>query len=85
MLNIIPHQLLLLLTVHERNIIGLMSEGFSSKQIAHRLHICEQTVVNHRKNMLKKTETKNTIELVATCIRNNVIWENVGFHLCMSS
>ena len=62
-----------LLTNQEKKVIALIADGYSSKQIAHQLYISEHTVVNHRKNMLYKTRTKNVAELVAFVIRNEVI------------
>lgn len=61
------------LTSREKILIDLLSQGFSSKQIAHELNISRNTIENHRKNMLKKTRTKNVAQLVAISIRNAVI------------
>ena len=62
-----------LLTEHERHILERMAEGWNSRQIAIKLKLSENTVANHRKNMLKKTNTKNVAELVAFACRNNLI------------
>ncbi|WP_199120750.1 response regulator transcription factor [Pedobacter sp. ASV28] len=62
-----------LLSLHERRILAYMSEGFSSKQIADKLKITENTVANHRKNMLKKTNTKNVAELIAFAFKSQLI------------
>jgi DNA-binding CsgD family transcriptional regulator len=52
------------LSGREREILGWLADGLSSKQIADKLFISESTVVNHRKNMLKKTNAKNIAELI---------------------
>lgn len=62
-----------LLSIHEKDILKYMAEGMSSKQIAGRFKITENTVANHRKNMLKKTNTKNVAELVAFACRSGII------------
>ena len=62
-----------LLSPQEKNILCYMVEGMSSKQIAHKLKIAENTVANHRKNMLKKTNTKNVAELVAFACLNYLV------------
>ncbi len=62
-----------LLSLHERKILGYMADGWSSKQIAYKLKISENTIANHRKNMLKKTNTKNVAELVAFACRSQLI------------
>ena len=52
------------LTRREKEILSHIAEGLSSKQIAWRLDIAERTVVNHRCNMLRKTGTKSSSELL---------------------
>lgn len=53
-----------MITPKEKEILQLISEGFSSKQIAERLSISFYTVQTHRKNMLAKMGVKNTPELI---------------------
>lgn len=49
----------------EREVLQLLSEGKSSRQIAAGLFITERTVESHRKNMIVKGQVKNTVELIA--------------------
>ena len=49
----------------EREVLYLLSEGKSSREIADTLFITERTVESHRKNMLEKGDVKNTVELIA--------------------
>jgi len=49
----------------EREVLNLLSQGKSSKEIADSLFITERTVESHRKNMIEKGKVKNTAELVA--------------------
>lgn len=58
------------LSKRELEVANLMAEGLTAKQIAQRLHLAEETVITHRKNLLKKTGCKNAVELVAKLIRN---------------
>ena len=53
-----------MITPKEKEILHLIAEGFSSKQIAERLSISFYTVQTHRKNMLAKMGVKNTPELI---------------------
>ena len=55
------------------DIVRLLAKGMASKQIAATLYISKHTVDTHRRNLLKKTNTKNTLELTAACIREGVI------------
>jgi DNA-binding NarL/FixJ family response regulator len=49
----------------EREVLELLSQGKSSKEIANHLFIAERTVESHRKNMIEKAKVKNTVELIA--------------------
>lgn len=49
----------------EREVLNLLAEGKSSKEIGERLFITERTVESHRKNMIMKGQVKNTVELIA--------------------
>ena len=52
-----------LLTQREVQIISLISQGYTNKEIADKLFISEHTIKTHRKNILKKTQCKGTAEL----------------------
>ena len=49
----------------EREVLELLSEGKSSREIAEQLFITERTVESHRKNMIEKGKVKNNVELIA--------------------
>jgi DNA-binding CsgD family transcriptional regulator len=61
------------LSKREREILGRLADGLSSKQIADKLHLSENTIVNHRKNILRKTNTKNVAELIRYAINSGII------------
>lgn len=52
------------LSLREIEIIRLIKEGLSSKEIAARLHISSRTAEVHRHNILKKLGLKNTASLI---------------------
>ncbi|HTE29071.1 MAG TPA: response regulator transcription factor [Chryseolinea sp.] len=54
-----------LFSKREREVLELVAQGFSSKEIAHKLFITEKTVESHRKNMVDKAGVKNTVQLTA--------------------
>ena len=59
-----PNGSTLALTERGREIIALVQNGFSSKQIAHRLNISVETVKTHRKRMLQKNNLSSISQLV---------------------
>ena len=55
----------LLLTAREKQIIGLISEGLSNKEIASRLHIATHTVKSHVHNILEKLALGSRLQIAA--------------------
>ncbi|MFN2422984.1 MAG: response regulator transcription factor [Cryomorphaceae bacterium] len=49
-------QKFLLLSHRERQVAGLVGSGLTSREIAGKLHISENTVKNHRKRLKKKLD-----------------------------
>jgi DNA-binding NarL/FixJ family response regulator len=58
------------LTKREIQIINLLKNGFSSKEIAASLQIAHSTVEAHRYNILKKLKFKNTATLISFIYKN---------------
>ena len=48
----------------EKEIVDLMINGFSNKEIAAKLFISENTVETHRKNIYRKTEAHSITKLI---------------------
>ena len=61
------------LSRREKEILAHIAGGYKTKQIAEELNISKQTVSTHRKNMLIKTNTKTTLELVMKAIKEGWI------------
>lgn len=57
-----------LLTTRETEILNLSARGFGNQEIAKRLGVGYQTIITHRKKILKKTRSKNMPEAVAFAI-----------------
>ena len=58
------------LTKTEKKVVQLLIEGKSSKEIASDLGITFNTANTHRRNILRKTEVKNTVELVKYALQH---------------
>ncbi|HTH81724.1 MAG TPA: response regulator transcription factor [Mucilaginibacter sp.] len=58
------------LTEREIEVLKLLTEELSSREIAERLFISERTVETHRKNLLRKTKAINTVGLVKYAYQN---------------
>ena len=62
-----------LLTPRELEVLKLIAEGHSSKQIAELLVISVKTVDRHRTNMLDKLGMRDRVELTRYAIRRGLI------------
>ena len=62
-----------LLSNREKEILVHIMNGMPTKEIATHLLISKDTVDSHRKNMLEKTGSKNSGELISKAIRNGWI------------
>lgn len=60
-------------TKRELEIIKKISEGKKYFDIAEELFVSPNTVNFHKKNILRKSECKNTAQLIAKCIREGII------------
>ena len=61
------------LTAREQEVVKLIAEGFSTKQISDALVISEKTVERHRANILEKLGMHDRVELTRYAIRRGLV------------
>jgi DNA-binding NarL/FixJ family response regulator len=61
------------ITPREKEVLLLVANGQSTKQIADQLDISTRTVESHRINMLKKFKVNNTAELIRKAMELNIL------------
>jgi DNA-binding NarL/FixJ family response regulator len=61
------------LTNRERQVLGLLADGFGNKQIAARLGISTKTVKTHLELLFDKLGASSRTEAVATAVRRGVL------------
>ena len=62
-----------MLTPKEIEVLGLMADGLTTKEIAHQLSISFHTVETHRKNLLTKFNVKNSVHLISKAWSANLL------------
>jgi DNA-binding NarL/FixJ family response regulator len=62
-----------MLTCREEEILRLILDELSNKEIAEKLFISERTVEAHRRNIYRKTSTSSIIGLMKWAVENNVV------------
>jgi two-component system, NarL family, nitrate/nitrite response regulator NarL len=60
------------LTKREREILILIAQGLTDKQIAEMVFLSPLTIITHRKNLLSKLGLKNKVELTRFAIENKL-------------
>ncbi len=61
------------LTKREIQVLKLVAQQYSTREIAEELIISESTVETHRKNLMKKVKVKNSVGLAIFALKNEVI------------
>lgn len=61
------------LSGREREIVQLLAEGFSTKEVAAKLGISDATAATHRTNIMEKINVHSIAELVRYAIRNGIV------------
>lgn len=63
----------MILSEREMEILKLIVDEYSNKEISEKLCVSNSTVETHRKNLIKKLNVKNTIGLVKYALKNNLV------------
>ena len=61
------------LTPRELEVVKLIAEAFTNRQIAETLKLSEKTVESHRANVLSKLGMRDRVELVRYAIRRGLV------------
>lgn len=61
------------LSERELQVLQLVSDGKTTKEIADELYVSSRTVETHRVNMMKKLGVQNTAELIKKAVKLNLI------------
>jgi DNA-binding NarL/FixJ family response regulator len=62
-----------MLTPREREILQMVAEGYSSTEIASRIHISPRTVETHRANFMHKLGLRGQAEVVRFAIQKGIV------------
>lgn len=61
------------LTKREIELIQLLKNGLTTKEIANKLFLSSLTIETHRKNIFRKLEVKNITELIVFALSNQIV------------
>ena len=61
------------LTSREKEVLELLSVGYNSKEIGEKIFISSNTVEYHRKQLLRKTNSRNVAELIGKAYRTGLL------------
>ena len=61
------------LTAREREVVQLLAEGRTSKEVAVALNLSVKTAETHRTNVMRKLDLHSVADLVRYAVRNNIV------------
>ncbi len=61
------------ITKRERDILQLICEGLTSTEIAEKLFLSQRTVEGHRRSLLEKTNTNNSVSLAIYAMKKGLL------------
>jgi DNA-binding NarL/FixJ family response regulator len=62
-----------ILTLREREVLQMLTEGRSNRQVATELQISVKTVETHRSSVMRKLDINSIVDLVHYAIRNQIV------------
>jgi RNA polymerase sigma factor (sigma-70 family) len=62
-----------LLTPREKEVLQLLAEGKTNKEVSTILEVSVYTVESHRTNLMQKLNLYNTAEIVLYAVRKNLV------------
>ena len=61
------------LTARQREVLQLLAEGFSMKQVADMLNVTPRTVQFHKYSMMRQLGIKSSAELIQFAVRQHIV------------
>lgn len=61
------------LSNRELEVLKLIAEGYTNYEIADKIFVSSHTVATHRKNLMKKFQARNNVDLVISAIKDQLI------------
>jgi DNA-binding NarL/FixJ family response regulator len=61
-----------ILTAREREVLQLLAEGLSTKNVAARLHVSVKTIETHRQHIMEKLDTHSIADLIKYAVREGL-------------
>lgn len=65
--------MLVVVSKREVEVLQLISQGLTVKEIANALYLSTHTIISHKKNLIDKFDARNSIDLIVRAIKMNVI------------
>ena len=73
LLNVDEHKPDLELTSRQREVLQLLAEGHSMKEVANLLNLTPRTVAFHKYRMMEQLKVKSTAELIQYAVRHHIV------------
>ena len=61
------------ITDREMEVLELISEGYSAKEIASKLFLSTHTIISHKKSLIEKLHARNNVDLAVKAYKYSII------------
>jgi DNA-binding NarL/FixJ family response regulator len=68
-----PDQIDILFTSREKEVLSLISEGFTNHEMSEKLFLSKRTVEGHRQSLIGKTGSRNTAALIRYALLHGIL------------
>lgn len=72
------------LTAREREVLQLLAEGKTTKEVAVMLNLSVKTAETHRAHIMRKLDLHSVCELVMYAVRNNIVHATASYSIALS-
>jgi len=68
-----PRTSLIEFSAREIEVLTLISDGFTNKEMADKLFLSQRTIEGHRQSLIGKTKTRNSASLIKYAVSNGIV------------
>ncbi len=63
-----------LFTTRELEVLNLLCQGLTTREIAQEIYLSTHTIESHKKNMIQKLGCRNLVQLVVYAVKNELVY-----------
>lgn len=61
-------------TPRESEVLNLLCQGLTTREIAQEIYLSTHTIESHKKNMIQKLGCRNLVQLIVYAVKNKLVY-----------